>query len=100
MIPLGALLRNLPASLNAYGQRQGNRGPLPVEGPRVSVTVRGASSTPPGSVRIRCQNMWGILIPLLIGVAVGYLSPGHQDKSRLFMRGLLWGVLIAAVCVV
>jgi hypothetical protein len=41
--------------------------------------------------------MWGILIPLLIGVAVGYFSPGHQDKSRMFMRGLLWAVVIAVV---
>ena len=41
--------------------------------------------------------MWGILIPLLVGVAVGYFSPGKADKSRLFVRGLLWSVLIAAV---
>lgn len=43
--------------------------------------------------------MWGILIPLLIGIAVGYLSPGRQDKSRMFMRGLLWAVVIALVIV-
>lgn len=44
--------------------------------------------------------MWGILIPLLVGIAVGYFSPGHQDKSRLFTRGALWAVVIAAVVVV
>ena len=43
--------------------------------------------------------MWGILIPLLIGVAVGYFSPGRQDKSRLFVRGAIWAVVVAAVLV-
>lgn len=41
--------------------------------------------------------MWGLLIALLIGIAFGYMSPGRQDKSRLFMKGLLWGVVIALV---
>jgi len=43
--------------------------------------------------------MWGILIPLLIGVAIGYFSPGRQDKSRMFVRGLLWSVLVAIVVI-
>lgn len=43
--------------------------------------------------------MWGILIPLLIGIAVGYFTPGHTDKSRLFVRGALWAVLVAAILV-
>lgn len=41
--------------------------------------------------------MWGLLIALIAGVALGYLSPGKTDKSRLFWRGLLWGVVISAV---
>lgn len=40
--------------------------------------------------------MWGFLV-FLIGLAYGWMSPGRQDKSRLFMRGLLWGVVIAVV---
>ena len=40
--------------------------------------------------------MWGFLV-FLIGLAYGWMSPGRQDKSRLFMRGLLWGVVIAIV---
>jgi uncharacterized membrane protein YadS len=43
--------------------------------------------------------MWGILIPLLIGIAVGYMSPGRQDKSKMFVRGAIWAVIIAAVIV-
>lgn len=44
--------------------------------------------------------MWGILIPLLVGIAVGYFSPGRQDKSTLFKRGIIWALVIAAVIVV
>lgn len=43
--------------------------------------------------------MWGILIPLLVGIAVGYFSPGRQDKSRLFVKGAIWAVIVAAVLV-
>lgn len=39
---------------------------------------------------------WG-LVTFLIGIAYGWLSPGKEDKSRLFMRGLLWGLGIAIV---
>lgn len=41
--------------------------------------------------------MWGLLIALLIGIAVGYFVAGKQDKSRLFWIGALWAVVIAAV---
>jgi uncharacterized membrane protein len=41
--------------------------------------------------------MWGILIALLIGVAVGYFSAGKQDKSRLFWIGALWALIGAIV---
>ena len=41
--------------------------------------------------------MWGIIIPLLIGIAVGYLSPGKQNKSRLFWMGVIWALVIAIV---
>lgn len=39
---------------------------------------------------------WGLVI-LLIGFAYGWLSPGKEDKSRLFKRGALWGIGIAIV---
>lgn len=41
--------------------------------------------------------MWGILIALLVGVAVGYFAAGKQDKSRLFWIGALWAVIVAFV---
>lgn len=41
--------------------------------------------------------MWGILIALIVGIAVGYMMKGKQDKSRLFWIGALWAVVIAAV---
>lgn len=41
--------------------------------------------------------MWGIIIPLLAGIAVGYLVKGKQDKSRLFWIGAIWAVVIAVV---
>lgn len=41
--------------------------------------------------------MWGLLIALLIGLAYGYMSPGKQDKSQIFKKGLLWGLVIALV---
>ncbi len=39
---------------------------------------------------------WGLVI-FLVGVAYGWLSPGRQDKSRLFWTGLVWGLIIAVV---
>lgn len=41
--------------------------------------------------------MWGILIPLLVGIAVGYFMKGKQDKSRLFWIGAIWALVIAIV---
>lgn len=41
--------------------------------------------------------MWYLLIALLIGVAYGYAATGKQDKSRLFMKGLLYGVILAVI---
>ena len=41
--------------------------------------------------------MWGILIPLLIGIAVGYFTAGKQDKSRLFWIGAIWAAVVAIV---
>ena len=41
--------------------------------------------------------MWGILIPLLVGIAVGYFVSGKQDKSRLFWIGAIWALVIAVV---
>lgn len=43
------------------------------------------------------RPMWGILIPLLIGIAYGYFAAGKQDKSRLFWIGALWAILLAVV---
>lgn len=40
--------------------------------------------------------MWGLLA-LVIGVLYGWLSPGRQDKSQLFMRGLVIGLVIGLV---
>lgn len=39
---------------------------------------------------------WGLLI-LLLGFAYGWLSPGKEDKSRLFKRAALWGIILAIV---
>ena len=41
--------------------------------------------------------MWGFLIAIVVGIAYGYMSPGKQDKSFIFKRGLLWGLLISVV---
>ena len=41
--------------------------------------------------------MWGLLIALIAGIAVGYLMKGKQDKSRLFWIGALWAVVVAAI---
>ena len=40
--------------------------------------------------------MWGLIV-FVIGIAYGYMSPGRQDKSTLFKKGLLWGLIIAVV---
>lgn len=42
--------------------------------------------------------MWGI-VAFLVGIAYGYFSPGKTDKSRLYLRAFLWGLLIAVVFV-
>ena len=39
---------------------------------------------------------WGLVV-FLIGIAYGWMSPGKQDKSTLFKKGLLWGLIIAIV---
>lgn len=44
--------------------------------------------------------MWGLLIALVIGLAYGWMTPGRQDKSRLFWKGLLWGIILSLVVVV
>lgn len=44
--------------------------------------------------------MWGLLIALVIGLAYGYMAPGRQDKSRLFWKGLLFGIITALVLAV
>ena len=41
--------------------------------------------------------MWGILLPILIGIAVGYFSPGKQDKGRMLKVGALWALVLAVV---
>lgn len=41
--------------------------------------------------------MFGILIPLLVGLAFGYFAKGRQDKSRLLRIGALWALVLAAV---
>lgn len=40
--------------------------------------------------------MWGWLA-LLVGIAYGYFTPGHQDKGALLKKGLLYGIVIAVV---
>lgn len=40
--------------------------------------------------------MWGI-VTFLIGIAYGFLAKGRQDKSRLFMTGLLIGLVLAII---
>lgn len=44
--------------------------------------------------------MWLLLIALLAGIAYGYMAAGKQDKSRLFLKGLLIGVVLAVVVAV
>lgn len=39
---------------------------------------------------------WGLVV-FVIGLAYGFMSPGRQDKSQLFKKGLLWGLVIAVV---
>lgn len=41
--------------------------------------------------------MWGIIIALLVGIAVGYFAKGKQDKSRLFWMGAIWALVVAVV---
>lgn len=40
--------------------------------------------------------MWGILV-LLLGGLYGFLTPGGQNKMRLFVNGVMIGVVIAIV---
>lgn len=40
--------------------------------------------------------MWG-LVTFLIGIAYGFFAKGRQDKSRLFMTGLLIGLVLAII---
>lgn len=42
---------------------------------------------------------WGLIV-FIVGIAYGYMSPGRQDKSTLFKKGLLWGLVIALVLAV
>jgi len=37
------------------------------------------------------------LVALVGGVAYGYFKKGREDKGRLFRKGLMWGVILAAV---
>ncbi|GEM_PF-1184803 len=39
---------------------------------------------------------WGLVV-FLVGIAYGWLSPGRQNKGRIFRDGLLWGLLVAVV---
>lgn len=41
-------------------------------------------------------EFWGLAV-FLIGLAYGWLSPGRQDKGRLFRNGLFIGLLLAIV---
>ncbi|HUR26217.1 MAG TPA: hypothetical protein VM327_09425, partial [Candidatus Thermoplasmatota archaeon] len=42
---------------------------------------------------------WGLLV-FLVGLAYGALKRGRQDKSSLFMQGLVIGIVLAIVLVV
>ncbi|MCA1830490.1 MAG: hypothetical protein LC663_03115 [Actinobacteria bacterium] len=44
--------------------------------------------------------MWGTIITLVVGIAYGYLTPGRQNKTELFKKGVLWGIVIAVVLAV
>lgn len=39
---------------------------------------------------------WGLLI-FVVGLLYGWLSPGRQDKGRLFKNGLMIGLVLALV---
>ena len=39
---------------------------------------------------------WGLVV-FLVGLAYGYMSPGRADKSQLFKRGILYGIVVAVV---
>ena len=38
--------------------------------------------------------MWGLLV-LLVGGLYGFLTPGRENKTRLFVNGVLIGIAIA-----
>lgn len=38
--------------------------------------------------------MWGLLV-LLLGGIYGFMSPGRENKSRLFVNGVLIGLVLA-----
>ncbi len=40
--------------------------------------------------------MWGFLV-FLVGILYGWMTPGRQDKTRLFMNGLWIGLVLAIV---
>lgn len=40
--------------------------------------------------------MWGLLI-FVVGLLYGWLTPGRQDKGRLFMNGLVIGLILAVL---
>lgn len=42
---------------------------------------------------------WGLVI-FLVGIAYGWMSAGREDKSQIFKRGLLWGLVAAIVVAV
>ena len=39
---------------------------------------------------------WGLVV-FLVGIAYGWMMAGKQDKSDIFKRGLLWGLVAAIV---
>lgn len=40
--------------------------------------------------------MWGLLV-LLFGGLYGFFTPGRENKARLFLNGVLIGVVIAVI---
>lgn len=40
--------------------------------------------------------VWG-LIAFLVGIAYGYVTPGRQDKTQLFWKGAVIGIVLGVV---
>jgi hypothetical protein len=81
----------------------GLHSPLRAEeiGPGKGRAIRSTILKNSGTRFLACKgekNMipWGLVL-LVVGILYGWLSPGRQDKSRLFKSGFLVGIVLSIV---